>query len=137
MRPGAAGFGSSIYAGGRQGATPPVRQYSLGESLKVRGMLVLFGFYVFLQWRIFSKAGFPGALALVNLGALVLLFKIGMRVLDGWQPAYLPISGPFGNGGPGKWTSHPIEAVDASKAGLGDDAVLARRIRSRGYPRPK
>jgi len=33
----AAGFGSSIYAGGRKGATPPVRQYSLAESLRVRG----------------------------------------------------------------------------------------------------
>ncbi|MEX0893678.1 MAG: hypothetical protein WEB88_16045 [Gemmatimonadota bacterium] len=33
----AAGFGSTIYAGGRPGATPPVRQYSLAESLKVRG----------------------------------------------------------------------------------------------------
>ncbi|MBY0563960.1 MAG: hypothetical protein K2P58_07215 [Hyphomonadaceae bacterium] len=30
-----------------------------------------FVFWVFLQWRVFSKAGFPGALALINLAVFV------------------------------------------------------------------
>jgi hypothetical protein len=33
--------------------------------------LVFFAFWIYLHWRIFSKAGFPGALALVNLAVIV------------------------------------------------------------------
>lgn len=40
-------------------------------------------FYIFLQWRIFSKAGFPGALALVNLCILVPV--IGPLIVLGLQ----------------------------------------------------
>jgi hypothetical protein len=47
------------------------------------GMLAVFAFYIFLQWRIFSKAGFPGALALVNLAALIpvagVFFVLGLQ----------------------------------------------------------
>lgn len=36
------------------------------------GVMALVGlFYVFLQWRIFSRAGFPGALALVNVCVVI------------------------------------------------------------------
>ena len=44
---------------------------------------VAFAFFIFLQWRIFSKAGFPGALALINLAVVVPM--IGWLVVIGLQ----------------------------------------------------
>jgi hypothetical protein len=33
--------------------------------------LVIFAFFIFVWWRIFSKAGYPGALALVFLAGII------------------------------------------------------------------
>lgn len=33
--------------------------------------LVVFVFYIFVWWKIFSKAGYSGALALINLAVLI------------------------------------------------------------------
>jgi uncharacterized membrane protein YhaH (DUF805 family) len=46
--------------------------------------LLFFVFWIYLQWRIFSKAGFNGALALINLAIFVpfvgALIVIGLQV---------------------------------------------------------
>ena len=34
-------------------------------------LAIFFALWIFLQWRIFSKAGHPGALALINLAVFV------------------------------------------------------------------
>jgi len=45
---------------------------------------IIFALWVFIQWRIFAKAGFPGALALINLAILVpgigILIVLGLQV---------------------------------------------------------
>jgi hypothetical protein len=33
--------------------------------------LAVFAFYIFLWWKIFAKAGHPGALALINLAVII------------------------------------------------------------------
>lgn len=33
--------------------------------------LLACAFWILIQWRIFAKAGFPGALALINLGMFI------------------------------------------------------------------
>jgi uncharacterized membrane protein len=45
--------------------------------------LLLYGLWVFAQWRVFAKAGFPGALSLINLAIFVPL--IGPLVVIGLQ----------------------------------------------------
>jgi hypothetical protein len=46
--------------------------------------LVLYAFWIFIQWKIFAKAGFPGALALINLAVFIpfvgFLAAIGLQV---------------------------------------------------------
>lgn len=46
-------------------------------------MLAMFVVYIFLQWKIFAKAGFPGALALINLAVIIPL--IGPFIVLGLQ----------------------------------------------------
>lgn len=43
----------------------------------------LFLFWIFLQWKIFAKAGYPGALALVNFAIFVPL--VGAFIVLGLQ----------------------------------------------------
>ena len=48
--------------------------------------LAIWAFGIYIQWRIFSKAGYPGALALVNLGLIVPLlnFLVAIALLVIW-----------------------------------------------------
>ena len=48
--------------------------------------LAFFAFMIFIQWKIFSKAGHPGALALLNLLLLIPLINIigGIVMLVVW-----------------------------------------------------
>ena len=46
-------------------------------------MLAFFVFYIFLQWKIFAKAGYSGALALINLAVFVPL--VGPLIVLGLQ----------------------------------------------------
>ncbi len=52
-------------------------------AVTIGSMLVGFLLWIFLQWRIFSKAGFSGALALINLGVFVPV--IGPLIVVGLQ----------------------------------------------------
>jgi len=45
--------------------------------------LIIFALWIFIQWRIFAKAGFPGPLALVNLA--VVIPGIGILIVFGLQ----------------------------------------------------
>lgn len=47
-------------------------------------VLLGLAFWIFIQWKIFAKAGFPGALALVNLAVFIpfvgFLIVLGLQV---------------------------------------------------------
>jgi hypothetical protein len=45
--------------------------------------LVIFALWLFVQWRIFAKAGYPGALSLINLAVLIPV--IGILIVFGLQ----------------------------------------------------
>lgn len=44
---------------------------------------LIFALWIFVQWRIFAKAGFPGPLALINLAVFVPF--VGFLVVFGLQ----------------------------------------------------
>ena len=44
---------------------------------------IIFALWIFIQWRIFAKAGFPGPLALINLAVFIPV--IGFLIVFGLQ----------------------------------------------------
>lgn len=60
----------------------PENAGALWAAMIVIGLL-FFVFWIYLQWRIFSKAGFNGALALINLAIFVPL--VGPLIVFGLQ----------------------------------------------------
>lgn len=59
---------------------------SMGPFLAVFAIvgLAMFAFSIFIQWKIFSKAGHPGALALLNILLIIPLINlIGIFVVAG------------------------------------------------------
>lgn len=46
---------------------------AMGPMLAVFGLigLAVFAFYIFIWWKIFAKAGYSGALSLINLAVII------------------------------------------------------------------
>lgn len=66
------------------GGDPAAMMQTMGPYMAVFAVvgLALFAFSIFIQWKIFSKAGHPGALALLNLLLLIPLINlIGIIVM--------------------------------------------------------
>lgn len=57
---------------------PSAMMHAMGPFFIVGALvsLAIFGFMIFIQWKIFAKAGHPGALALLNLLLLIPLINI-------------------------------------------------------------
>jgi len=55
------------------GGDPAAMMAAMGPFFAVIAIigLAMFAFYIFLWWKIFSKAGFSGALSLINLAVLI------------------------------------------------------------------
>ncbi len=62
--------------------------------------LAVFVFWIFLQWKIFSKAGFSGALALINIAVIIPL--IGPLIVLGLQTWFAFAAWPALKGGGAK-----------------------------------
>jgi hypothetical protein len=60
------------------GGDPTAMLAMMGPYLAVFAIvgIAIFAFMIFVQWKIFSKAGHPGALALLNLLLLIPLVNI-------------------------------------------------------------
>jgi uncharacterized membrane protein YhaH (DUF805 family) len=68
------------------GSDPSAMMAAMGPFFAVFAIvgLAIFAFSIFIQWKIFSKAGHPGALALLNLLLIIPIINlIGVFVVFG------------------------------------------------------
>jgi hypothetical protein len=68
-KPETGSFDPSVMSGG----DPTAMLQMMGPYMAVIGIigLAIFIFYIFVWWKIFSKAGYSGALALLNLAIII------------------------------------------------------------------
>jgi uncharacterized membrane protein YhaH (DUF805 family) len=58
-------------------------------------VLALIAFFIFLFWRIFTKAGMPGALALLNLIPLGNVIVLCILAFGEWKVIPAPVAAPY------------------------------------------